>query len=186
MNDVSELEIMQEIDNSLSKVKDQGTKDRVLQWAWAKHSSRSSPEGKKSSSEASKTRVKRKRGSNSKQKRKALPTIDKNLNLKPKGKKSFRDFCEDKKPTIIGHQHVASVHYLKNELGVSKVSINQVYTCFKDMSWKLPADFRNSLHQAANKGWLDSGEGDDIKVTTVGENLIDHELPKEVSKREVK
>ncbi len=35
------------------------------------------------------------------------------------------------------------------------------------------------MHQAGSAGWLDTADSEEIKLTSMGENLIEHELPKE-------
>jgi hypothetical protein len=54
-----------------------------------------------------------------------------------------------------------------------------VYTCFKNEKWRIPKDLRNMLHQTASEGWLDTSNQDDIKITTLCENLIEQDLPRE-------
>jgi hypothetical protein len=46
------------------------------------------------------------------------------------------------------------------------------------MKWRVPADLANTLQYTASKdGWLDTKKMDDIKVTTIGENVVEHDLP---------
>jgi hypothetical protein len=33
------------------------------------------------------------------------------------------------------------------------------------------------LHQAGTSGWLDTSDSEDIKITSSGENLVEHDLP---------
>jgi hypothetical protein len=68
---------------------------------------------------------------------------------------------------------------LKTELGVSNVTLSHVFTCFKDAHWRVPPDLANALALTAHrKGWVDTRDTDDLSVTTHGENLIEHDLPR--------
>jgi hypothetical protein len=47
------------------------------------------------------------------------------------------------------------------------------------VSWKLPGDLRNSLQKVAYmKGWLDTKDTDDIRLTPQGLNFVDLDLPR--------
>ena len=101
------------------------------------------------------------------------------LNLKPKGKKTLDEFVESKKPSSYYEKSTVATYYLKHELSLSAISANHIFTCFKHMKWRVPADLFNTLaYTASQYGWLDTSNGEDIKVTTMGENLVEHDLPK--------
>jgi hypothetical protein len=47
------------------------------------------------------------------------------------------------------------------------------------MKWRIPADLFNTLaYTASHYGWLDTSNYQALKVTTMGENLLEHDLPK--------
>jgi hypothetical protein len=62
------------------------------------------------------------------------------------------------------------------------VTVGHVYTFFKELNWPTPSDLVNTLQQAGTEGWLDTADAEDLKVTTRGENLIDHQLLTEKKK----
>jgi hypothetical protein len=114
----------------------------------------------------------------SRQARRGGPAIDKNLNLRPKTGKSFRDFAALKNPKTAFEKNVVAVHWLKSA-GVKTIGPDQVYTCYKDAAWRIPTGLYNSLAvTASKKGWLNTADMNQITVTTQGENLIDHDLPR--------
>jgi hypothetical protein len=57
------------------------------------------------------------------------------------------------------------------------LNLSAVYTFFKTLGWPVPSDLRNTLQQAGTKGWLDTKDSEDIKLTAMGENLVEHTLP---------
>lgn len=105
-------------------------------------------------------------------------TIVKDLNLKPKDKKSFDDFVAAKQPNSHQERCLVSVYYLKNDLAIDKVTVGHVNTCFKHVNWRRPSDLNQKLRSAGHHGWLDTSDSQDISVTTVGENYVEHDLPK--------
>jgi len=179
----SELDVMKIIEENLSQISDPATRDRILNWAWAKFSSQphDSPVEENKSKSTKKTKSGKKAGNATKRKTgKSKPnlTIVKDLNLKPNGKKAFVNFAKEKAPNNDNEKCTVSVYYLKNELGET-VSSNHVYTCFKDAGWRLPVDLYSRLRKVASaNGWLDTSDGSDIKITPHGENLIEHDLPR--------
>jgi hypothetical protein len=121
----------------------------------------------------------RPKGGTTKTKKSSALTMDKSLNLKPKGKKSITDFMDEKCPSSVMEKSTACVYFLRNELEIAPVTENHVYTCFKRLGWRIPKDLRNMMAQAASKqGWIDTSDYADIKVTPHGENLVEHDLPK--------
>jgi hypothetical protein len=103
----------------------------------------------------------------------------KDLNLRPQGKTGLKDFCAEKAPESHVEKCTVSVYYLSNDLGISAVDMDHVYTCYKHMSWRLPANLSNMLAQAGSKGYLNVADRANITVTTHGDNLVEHDLPKE-------
>ena len=61
---------------------------------------------------------------------------------------------------------------------LNPVTADHIYTAFKGLAWRVPSDLVNTLQQAGSKGWLDTANSADIKVTPMGENLVEHDLPK--------
>ncbi|MBI3750234.1 MAG: hypothetical protein HY263_01085 [Chloroflexi bacterium] len=113
----------------------------------------------------------------------AAPTLDKTLNLRPKGKKAFKDFASEKSPENANERNLVAVYYLEKEVAVGKVNVNQVYTAYKEAGWRLPSYPRNSLQvTASTKGWINTSDMDDITVTPSGENHVDHDLPAKKAK----
>ncbi len=110
--------------------------------------------------------------------RKRKPSAVRSLDLAPKGKKSFKDFVAEKQPKTNHDKNTASVYYLAEELGMSAVTVEHVFTCYKDMGWREPSDLANSLSLTAyHKRFLDTADMDNITVTAPGRNHVRHDLP---------
>ena len=108
--------------------------------------------------------------------------IVKDLSLRPKGKKSFMDFAAEKAPSDHYDKTIVCVFWLTEIAGVN-ASAEAVNTCYQGADWKRPADLRNALQQTASKkGWLDTADSDEIKLTVPGEDRVRHDLPKPAKK----
>jgi hypothetical protein len=85
----------------------------------------------------------------------------------------------EKKPNSIYEKCTVAAYYLKHVLGLKAVSANHIFTCFKHVKWRVPADLLNSLSYTASQyGWLDTSDRQSVNVSTMGENLIEHDLPR--------
>jgi hypothetical protein len=174
----TELDAMKAINEQLSKIEDPSERIRILRWAWAKFGDRT--EDSPAETHSLKGRVKPIRSADAKLPRAkvAAPTMVKSLDLKPTGKKSFADFIKEKNPVSHHERSLAAAWYLTNIAGAKVVDVNHIFTCFKVAGWRLPANLRNAMQVAAStKGWLDTADMEDIKVTVHGDNYIEHDLP---------
>jgi hypothetical protein len=120
------------------------------------------------------------KSSSRKRTRRTSPSLDKTLNLRPKGKQSLKDFFDEKKPKGQDEMNAVFVFYLASELGQAHATYNQIYTSYKEVGVRVPANIANSLAvTASRKGWVDTETGDEIALTPGGENLVIHDLPRE-------
>jgi hypothetical protein len=122
------------------------------------------------------------KGHSRKAKRHQSVGLVKDLSLRPKGKKSFIDFADEKKPPNHNDKVTVCAFWLSKEAG-QKVTAEHVNTCYQGADWKRPTDLRDTLRQTASKkGWIDTADSDDIKVTTSGEDHVRHDLPEPAKK----
>lgn len=180
---MTEIEAIKALNDALSDLSDD-ERSRVLAWAQSKYGSKASraqPEMPREPStaysaegEADINHKKRK----STKRSKSIISVDKTLNLNPSGKKSAFEFGSEKAPSNVKEKCVVAVYYLTHIVEMEKVSAQGVFTFFKTLSWPAPADLKNTLQQAGTEGWLDTKDGDDIKLTSMGENLVEHDLPR--------
>lgn len=114
----------------------------------------------------------------------ASPGIVKDLSMRPKGKKSFADFVAEKSPTTHQEKQTVIVHWLRHEAGMtSGVTPDHVNSCYVEAGWPRPSDLSNALAvTSTKKGWLDTSTTNDIKITTRGEDEVNHKLPRPAKK----
>lgn len=107
----------------------------------------------------------------------ALTQIDKDLDLRPAGKQSFVEFAGEKEPKNNYEKSIVSVYWLARIAEHESVGLKQVLTCYRTIPWKVPADLANQLQStAATKGWLDTSNMEDIKLTVSGEQYVEIDL----------
>lgn len=102
--------------------------------------------------------------------------IDSNLNLKPSGKESLIDFCARYKAKNNFEYNLLFVYYIQKVLNQSNISINQIYTCYKELGLKVP-NIKQSLWDTKNReGWIETKDTNDLKIPIAGENHLEHKM----------
>lgn len=100
------------------------------------------------------------------------------LNLRPEGKQTLRDFFAAKAPHKQQEQITVILYYLTKILGLSGVNANHIFTGFKDVGKRPPGDILGvARNTASRRGWVDSSDSDNLRLTPHGENHVDHDLP---------
>lgn len=98
------------------------------------------------------------------------------LNLRPSGKKSLEDFYTEHPAKSNFEYNLLFVYYLEKVLNEKSISINHLYTCYKGLNLKVPNIYQSIADTRKRKGWIDSSNMNDLKVCTVGENYLEHDL----------
>ncbi len=106
-------------------------------------------------------------------------SLIKDMDLHPDNAESLRDFYDSKQPKSQYEQIATFVYYMRKILELDGITPNHVFTCFKDVQQRPPIDLPQIIRNcAAKKGWVDTSRKDGIDITTSGENLLDHDLPR--------
>lgn len=104
--------------------------------------------------------------------------IVKDLDLRPEGKVSFRDFADEKAPASDAQMNLVAVYYLGNVLQLKGITPDHVHTCYKAIQRRVPTALTQGLRNTASRyGWLDTSDTTDVKITTAGENFVEHDMP---------
>lgn len=187
MTGLDEVDAIKAVAVALEKL-DAEARDRVLGWANAKYGTVSlttvTPKKDKDSSARNTDNRENTGGakvSRSTKRSKSIIKIDKTLNLSPSGKQSAEDFVKEKSPTNVKQKSVVAAYYVREVLEQEKITVEQIAAIFKGVGWPLPADLKNILQQAGTEGWLDTADSQDIQITSSGETLVEHKLPKKTA-----
>ncbi|MDQ5826613.1 MAG: hypothetical protein M3441_20695 [Chloroflexota bacterium] len=122
------------------------------------------------------TPIKRKSGGG-----KEMPSLIKSLDLSARdGKPSLNDFYGGYQPKSNYERNLIFVYYLAQVREIPEsVTEGHVFTCYRHLSQKIPEAFSQSLWDTGSKkGWLDTSSLEDIKLTTLGINHLEHAMVK--------
>lgn len=112
--------------------------------------------------------------------------IIKDINFRSEnGKPSLSEFCITKKPKSNIEFNVLAIYYLTKVMGLENITIDHVYTCYKETNRPVPISLKQSLFDTSSSryGYIDIKDNN-FSIPTRGENLVEHELPK--ASKEVK
>ncbi len=111
--------------------------------------------------------------------RKESYSIVKDLDLSSKNQKiSLRDFYSKKAPSTGMERATVFVYYLERTAGVTAIALDHIYTCYKEVGVPVPKALRQSVFDTAfRKGSIDTSNIDSITLTTIGENMVEYDLP---------
>ena len=128
-------------------------------------------EGEKASVQTSKPKKK----SNQRQ-----PQLIKDLDLSGKGViKSLKDFVSEKKPATNIERTAVFIYYMQNILNLSEITVDHVFSCYKNIGVRLPQNLPQNLNDTASSryGFIEVDNGK-YTVSILGINLIEHDLPR--------
>ena len=104
--------------------------------------------------------------------------IVKDLILTAEGDKpSLKEFYSKKDPKSNYERNLVFCYYLLKVKERKPIGINHIYTCYKEVRQRVGM-LSVSLSETSKKGWLDTANMNDIKLTIRGEGYVEHDLPK--------
>jgi len=104
--------------------------------------------------------------------------IVKDLVLAREGdKQSLKEFYSQKNPRSNYEHNAVFCYYLVKIREVKPIGVNHIYTCYKEINQRV-GDLIVSLSETSRKGWLDTSNMNDIKLSVRGENFVEYDLPK--------
>lgn len=111
-------------------------------------------------------------------------SIVKDLNLKPKDKKSLKTFFKEKRPDTNIESNAVFVYYLGKILGISDIGTDHIFTCYKEVGLRIPGNLKQSITDSGSGrySYIDTSDAQNIQIIVRGENLVVHDLPKKEKK----
>lgn len=100
------------------------------------------------------------------------------VNFRPDGKESLRDFVAAKAPSSFYEKNTVIVVYFEDVLDFHEISPDHIVLGYDECGgWKAPADPSNSLAKTAHdKRWIDSSDFNAISTTHVGRNMVKYDM----------
>lgn len=120
------------------------------------------------------SKINKSKGSNVK-----ISTMLANLNLRPPNAKHLITFFSEFKIKSDYEANLIFTYYLKTFLKEDMISVDHIYTCYKEVKRKIPTNLYQSIaNTKRDKSWLDTSNTSDLKLTVQGENYIEHDIIK--------
>lgn len=128
-------------------------------------------------------RKKRGEGTNTERNAGISPVAD--LNFVPRDKPALKAFFGEKAPATDMEQVLVLGYYLKHTLDVATFGPGHILAGFKHVNKPIPVDLRQTMRNMKpmvgskqGKGWLNFTDVEAARLTTEGENVVEHELPR--------
>jgi len=101
------------------------------------------------------------------------------MDFRPSGKQTFKDFLEEKNPANDLETVLVAVYYLRHLMVITKVGPDHVMTAFKEAGKAIPVDLKQTIRNIKkSKAWLNFTDIKDVRTTTQGDNFVEHNLGK--------
>ncbi|MCB1806448.1 MAG: hypothetical protein KDJ99_15265 [Candidatus Competibacteraceae bacterium] len=123
--------------------------------------------------------ARRTRGTGIKKDRNAGLQLVPDLNFRPQDKQPLKEMFQQKGPENDTEAALLFVYYLQHVMASDKISASHVMTAFKEVGKAIPADIRQTIRNIKKtRMWVNFSDLDDIKMTTQGDNYVEHEMGK--------
>lgn len=106
------------------------------------------------------------------------PQFLSNFDFRPSGKESLKDFFNryDSKSNL--EHNLVFTYYLQEILGEQGISNDHIFSCYRHVGLKIPSFPQTLVDTKKRKGWIDTSDFSNLKVTREGINYIEHEILK--------
>lgn len=102
----------------------------------------------------------------------------KDINFRPDGKPTLREFYAEKAPASFLEKNLTFVYYFEKYMEVEEITVAHVLAAYDEIPEKSPADPENSLTVTAHrKRWLDTANLKAIRTTHSGRNMVEYDMP---------
>lgn len=122
--------------------------------------------------------ARRKRGEGVKTDRNAGIVPANDLVFVPDGQPALKVFFAEKSPTNDMEQVLVFGYYLQHTLGLQEFGPSHLLAAYKHVVKPVPADLRQTIRNAKKKPWLSFTDIEHARLTTEGENVVEHDLPR--------
>ena len=100
------------------------------------------------------------------------------FNFHPSGKISLKDFYQKYKTKSNLEKNLIFAYYLQEELQEPNISMNHIFSCYRHLNIKLPSFPQTLVDTKAAKSRIETADMANLRITTVGINFLEHEMPK--------
>jgi hypothetical protein len=94
---------------------------------------------------------------------------------------SLVEFMDAKLPITNEERNLVFLYYLQHILKVKPITLDHVYTCYREAKIRAPLNIENSLRMTAeHRGWIKANQHGSMTVTSDGKMYVEKQLPKKV------
>jgi hypothetical protein len=123
--------------------------------------------------------LRKKRGDGRPQDRNAGIKLVGDIDFVPTGKQSLKDFFAEKAPASDMDQILVLCHFLQHILDAPQIGPGHILSGFKHVGKPIPKDLKQTVRNMKDKkAWLSFADIENIRLTTEGDNRVEHELGK--------
>lgn len=121
----------------------------------------------------------RKRGEGTKTDRNAGINPVADLDFVPDSKPALKAFFAEKAPANDMEQILVLGYYIQHTIGVNAFGPGHILSAFKHVGKPIPVDLRQTMrNMKKGKVWFAFADVESVRLTTEGENVVEHELPR--------
>lgn len=89
----------------------------------------------------------------------------------------LKDYYATFAPKTNFERNLIFIYFMQEKMGVSKITEEHIFTCYRDLQLRIPKALRQSLFDTAgDRGWIATSDMSDIKATVHGINYLEHDL----------
>lgn len=98
------------------------------------------------------------------------------FDFRPSGKESLKDFFNryDSKSNL--EHNLLFTYYLQEIVKVESITTNHIFSCYRHLGLKIPSFPQTLIDTKSRKGWIETANSDNLKVTREGINHFEHEF----------
>lgn len=100
------------------------------------------------------------------------------FDFRPANKDSLKDFYSKYEAKSNLERNLVFTYYLQEILNVQGISINHIFSCYRHLGLKIPSFPQTLIDTKKRKGWIETADTDNLKVTREGINYFEHEFAK--------
>ena len=100
------------------------------------------------------------------------------FDFRPTGKDSLKDFFSRYESKSNLERNLIFTYYLQEVLGTQGISINHIFSCYRHLNLKIPFFPQTLIDTKKRKGWIDTADTNNLKVTREGINHFEHDFTK--------
>lgn len=100
------------------------------------------------------------------------------INFRPNGIETLKDFFSSYAAKSNLEYNLIIMYWFQEKSKNSPVTINHILTAYRHLSLKIPNLKQSLVDTKSRKGWIDSSNNEDLKLTIGGINHLEHDMPK--------